>query len=60
MLGAPRLWRRADGRLAEIATAFLRVQAGAGAAAVQLFDSWAGGLSPGRLPRARAAAHRAG
>ncbi len=32
-------------RLADLALAFLRAQVGAGAAAVQLFDSWAGALN---------------
>jgi uroporphyrinogen decarboxylase len=46
MLGAPEVWATLMSALAEIAAVFLRVQAEAGAAAVQLFDSWAGGLSP--------------
>jgi uroporphyrinogen decarboxylase len=46
MLGAPEVWATLMSALAEIAAVFLRVQADAGAAAVQLFDSWAGGLSP--------------
>jgi uroporphyrinogen decarboxylase len=46
MYGDPELWDALMGRLAAISAGFLRVQAGAGAAAVQLFDSWAGGLSP--------------
>ncbi len=41
----PALWHDLLGRLAQIAGAFLRVQVDAGAAAVQLFDSWAGALS---------------
>jgi uroporphyrinogen decarboxylase len=45
MHGDPALWHRLLGRLADIAQAFLRVQIGAGAQAVQLFDSWAGALS---------------
>ena len=42
----PVLWHRLLGRLAEISAGFLRVQIEAGASAVQLFDSWVGGLSP--------------
>ena len=45
MLGAPALWHALCERLAVITTAFLRVQAEAGASALQLFDSWAGYLS---------------
>jgi uroporphyrinogen decarboxylase len=46
MLGAPEVWTTLMSRLAEIASVFLRAQVEAGAAAIQLFDSWAGGLSP--------------
>jgi uroporphyrinogen decarboxylase len=46
MYGDPGLWHALLGRLADIATSFLRVQVAAGAAAVQLFDSWAGVLGP--------------
>jgi uroporphyrinogen decarboxylase len=46
MLGNPGLWRRLLDRLADIAIASLRAQVGAGARAVQLFDSWAGALDP--------------
>ena len=46
MRGAPDVWDALMTRLAEISAGFLRVQAAAGASAVQLFDSWAGGLSP--------------
>jgi uroporphyrinogen decarboxylase len=42
--GDPQLWSDLCARLAQIATAFLRVQVEAGAAAVQLFDSWVGAL----------------
>ena len=45
MHGAPELWHDLCRRLAGIGGAFLRVQAEAGASAVQLFDSWAGVLS---------------
>jgi uroporphyrinogen decarboxylase len=46
MYGDPGLWHALMGRLADIATEFLRVQVAAGVAAVQLFDSWAGVVSP--------------
>jgi uroporphyrinogen decarboxylase len=45
MHGDPELWNALCGRLAQIAGAFLRVQAEAGASVVQLFDSWVGVLS---------------
>ena len=45
MHGDPKLWHALLDRLADIALTFLRVQIEAGAAAVQLFDSWAGALS---------------
>ena len=44
MHGNPELWDALCGRLAQISGAFLRVQAEAGASAVQLFDSWVGAL----------------
>jgi uroporphyrinogen decarboxylase len=46
LYGNPRLWHALAGRLAAITASFLRVQVTAGAAAVQLFDSWAGALGP--------------
>lgn len=46
MYGDPRLWNTLMDRLAEITMTFLRVQVEAGAAAVQLFDSWIGLLVP--------------
>jgi len=46
MYGNPAMWDAILSRLADITTAFLRVQVDAGAAAVQLFDSWVGVLSP--------------
>ena len=45
MHGEPELWSALLGKLAGVAATFLRVQAAAGASAVQLFDSWAGALS---------------
>lgn len=42
----PALWAKLLDRLAGIVLASLRAQVAAGAAAVQLFDSWAGVLSP--------------
>ena len=45
MYGDPELWHALLDRLAGIALAFLRTQVEAGAAVVQLFDSWAGALS---------------
>jgi uroporphyrinogen decarboxylase len=44
MYGDPPLWRDLLDRLALIAGEFLTVQVAAGAAAVQLFDSWVGTL----------------
>jgi uroporphyrinogen decarboxylase len=46
MYGAPDLWAALVDRLAVITAGFLKVQIEAGASAVQLFDSWAGGLAP--------------
>ncbi len=46
MYGRPDLWHALLGRLADIAISFLSVQVRAGVSAVQLFDSWAGTLSP--------------
>jgi uroporphyrinogen decarboxylase len=46
MHGAPLVWEALMRRLSSISAGFLRLQIEAGAAAVQLFDSWAGGLSP--------------
>jgi uroporphyrinogen decarboxylase len=46
MYGAPDVWAALLQRLTDIAAGFLTVQVQAGASAVQLFDSWAGGLSP--------------
>jgi len=46
MLTEERLWFRLLDRLADLAIASLRSQVEAGASAIQLFDSWAGALSP--------------
>lgn len=46
MVGSPELWHELCRRLADISATFLQVQVAAGARAVQLFDSWAGALSP--------------
>jgi uroporphyrinogen decarboxylase len=51
MLGDPDLWGRLLDRLADISVAALRAQVEAGASAVQLFDSWAGTLSPDMYER---------
>jgi uroporphyrinogen decarboxylase len=46
MYGDPDLFGALLDRLADVALASLRSQVAAGASAVQLFDSWAGALSP--------------
>ncbi len=46
MFGAPDVWSALMTKIAGIAAAFLEVQVAAGAAAIQLFDSWAGALTP--------------
>ncbi len=46
MLGEPVLFGQMMERLADLAVASLRSQVAAGASAVQLFDSWAGALTP--------------
>jgi uroporphyrinogen decarboxylase len=47
----PPLWHDLVDRLAEICLGSLRAQVAAGASAVQLFDSWAGALSPAEYTR---------
>jgi uroporphyrinogen decarboxylase len=47
----PSLWSALLDRLADLSVAFLRAQVDAGAQAVQLFDSWAGCLSPSEYER---------
>jgi uroporphyrinogen decarboxylase len=51
MLGEPALFAALLDRLADLAIASLRSQVAAGASAVQLFDSWAGALSPSDYAR---------
>ena len=46
MLGDPVLWHDLMERLADMAITSLRSQIDAGVSAIQLFDSWAGALSP--------------
>ncbi|HUL28662.1 MAG TPA: uroporphyrinogen decarboxylase [Streptosporangiaceae bacterium] len=46
LYGNPRLWHALLTRLTNITISFLEIQIAAGASAVQLFDSWAGTLSP--------------
>jgi uroporphyrinogen decarboxylase len=51
MYGDPPLWQQLLSRLAQIAVATLRDQVAAGAEAIQVFDSWAGALSPADYER---------
>jgi uroporphyrinogen decarboxylase len=46
MFGAPDVWDALMSKIADISAAYLRVQVAAGASAIQLFDSWAGALTP--------------
>ncbi|WP_248580482.1 uroporphyrinogen decarboxylase [Nocardioides sp. InS609-2] len=46
MFGAPEVWDALMRKIAGISAAYLKVQVDAGASAVQLFDSWAGALTP--------------
>ncbi|HVM36526.1 MAG TPA: uroporphyrinogen decarboxylase [Actinomycetota bacterium] len=46
MYSDPATWHKLMDRLSEAVLAYLRAQVGAGAHAVQLFDSWAGHLAP--------------
>ena len=55
----PDLWAALTDRLADLAVASLRAQVAAGAQAVQLFDSWAGSLSPDEYARFALPATRA-
>ncbi len=51
MLTDPAAWHDLLQRLAEVTGAYLRAQVAAGAAAVQLFDSWVGCLGPSDYER---------
>ncbi|HET7726293.1 MAG TPA: uroporphyrinogen decarboxylase [Candidatus Limnocylindrales bacterium] len=46
MHGAPDVWHALLARIAAATTAYLRAQAAAGADVVQVFDTWAGSLTP--------------
>lgn len=46
LMGDPDTWHRLMGKLSEVVGRYLLAQARAGAQALQLFDSWAGCLSP--------------
>jgi uroporphyrinogen decarboxylase len=65
MFGAPDVWDALMRKIAGISAAYLEVQVAAGASAVQLFDSWAGALTPGDyrdlvMPHSAAVLARAG
>jgi uroporphyrinogen decarboxylase len=51
MFGAPDVWDALMRKIASISSAYLAVQVEAGASAVQLFDSWAGAMSPADYQR---------
>ncbi|MEP9361977.1 uroporphyrinogen decarboxylase [Nocardioides sp. CN2-186] len=46
MFGAPDVWDALMRKIADMSATYLEVQVAAGASAVQLFDSWAGALTP--------------
>ncbi len=46
MFGAPDVWDALMRKIGGIAATYLEIQVAAGASAVQLFDSWAGALTP--------------
>jgi uroporphyrinogen decarboxylase len=46
MYSAETMWRRLMGKLVDVLGDFARMQVGAGARAIQVFDSWVGALSP--------------
>ena len=47
MFGAPEVWDALMRKIGDMAASYLEIQVAAGASAVQLFDSWAGALTPG-------------
>ncbi len=51
MMNDPELWDSLMSRLVEIVISSLRSQISAGVSAIQLFDSWAGALSPSAYER---------
>ena len=51
MFANERLWHALCDRLADIAISSLQSQIDNGASAIQLFDSWAGSLSPAQYQR---------
>jgi uroporphyrinogen decarboxylase len=59
MFGAPEVWDALMRKIAGISATYLEVQVAAGASAVQLFDSWAGALTPADY-RERVMPHSAG
>ncbi len=46
MLGDETMWRRLMGKIVDVLGDFAGLQVGAGARAIQVFDSWVGALSP--------------
>jgi uroporphyrinogen decarboxylase len=65
MFGAPDVWDALMRKIAAISATYLEVQVAAGASAVQLFDSWAGALTPADyrahvMPHSAAVLQRAG
>ncbi|GAA5146089.1 uroporphyrinogen decarboxylase [Nocardioides marinquilinus] len=65
MFGAPDVWDALMRKIGGIAATYLEVQVAAGASAVQLFDSWAGALTPADyrasvMPHSAAVLERAG
>jgi uroporphyrinogen decarboxylase len=51
MFGAPDVWDALMSKIATVSAAYLAVQVDAGASAIQLFDSWAGAMSPADYQR---------